>query len=344
MKPTDFARLLTRYLGQYLPAQRNLSRETIQSYRDTFKLLLRFCHTERGWPAEQVTLAHLDRPCLEAFLDWIEGTRHCSIATRNQRLAALHAFFRWVAYEEPNQIATTQRILGIPRKKSPKPLVPYLTRKTIQKLLAQPDQATLQGRRDAVLLSLLYDSGARVQELVDLLVRDVRLEEPCVLTLTGKGSKRRTVPLMTPTAHLVTAYLAERHLQGSAYADHPLFYNRQRQKLTRWGVTYILKKYIARMENNSEVELPTVISPHVLRHSKAVHLLQSGVNLIYIRDFLGHSDVTTTEIYARVDTEARRRALEATRIPGEIPELTSWTEDSDLVNWLHQLCTPPIKP
>ena len=344
MKSTDFARLLTRYLGQYLPGQRNLSRETIQSYRDTFKLLLRFCQAERGWPAEGVTLAHLDLACLEAFLDWLETVRHCSITTRNQRLAALHAFFRWVAYEDPAQLVMTQRVLAIPRKKGPEVLVPYLTQEAVQRLLAQPSQSNPQGRRDTVLLSLLYDTGARVQELVDLRIRDIRLEAPSVVTLTGKGSKRRTVPLMTPTAKLVHTYLAERHLDGSAYADHPLFFNPQRQKLTRWGVTYVLHKYVNMAQSSADVEFPPRISPHVLRHSKAVHLLQSGVNLIYIRDFLGHSDVTTTEIYARVDAETRRLALEATRIPGVIPEHPSWAEDADLLQWLKQLCRSTEMP
>lgn len=123
MKPTNFAYLLTRYLGQYLPGQRNLSGQTIASYRDTFKLLLRFCQTEQGWAAEQITLAHLDRLCLEGFLEWLESTRHCRVATRNQRLAALRAFFRWVSYEAPEQLESTQRILGIPWKKTPRPMM-----------------------------------------------------------------------------------------------------------------------------------------------------------------------------------------------------------------------------
>ena len=231
MKSTDFARLLTRYLGQYLPGQRNLSHETIQSYRDTFKLLLRFCQTERGWPAETVTIAHLNPVCLEAFLHWLKMTHWCGIATRNQRLAALHAFFRWVSYEDPAQLATTQRVLAISRKKTPETLVPYLSQEATRHLLAQPSGDTMQGRRDAVLLSLLYDSGARVQELVDLRVGDVRLATPSVVTLTGKGSKRRTVPLMTPTTQWVNTYLSERHLQGSAHADHPLFFNSRRELL-----------------------------------------------------------------------------------------------------------------
>ncbi len=284
MKPTDFAVLLRRYLGQYLPAQRNLSLQTIQSYRDTFKLLLRYCQTERGLSAEQVTLAHLDRACCTAFLDWLETTRHCSTATRNQRLAALRAFFRWVSYEAPEQLAVTQQILGVPWKKAPTTPVAYLTRDALQCLLAQPDLSTPNGRRDAVLLTVLYDTGARVQEVIDLVVADLRLISPAVVTLTGKGSKRRAVPLMVPTAKLLAAYLDEWHLQRTKEADHPLFWNHQRRKLTRWGVTYILQKYVAQVQITSTVGFPSTITPHVLRHTKAMHLLEAGVNLIYIRD------------------------------------------------------------
>ncbi|WP_052300645.1 tyrosine-type recombinase/integrase [Kyrpidia tusciae] len=187
MRPTDFALLLTRYLSQHLPAQRNLSRQTIQSYRDTFKLLLRFCQAERGWVPENITLAQIDRACIEAFLDWIETVRHCTVATRNQRLAALKSFFRWVSYEAPEHLESTQRVLGIPWKKTGQPKMMYLTANAVQALLAQPDRTTPAGRRDATLLALLYDTGARVQELVDLRVRDVRIESPAVVTLTGKA-------------------------------------------------------------------------------------------------------------------------------------------------------------
>ena len=340
MKPTDFAVLLRRYLGQYLPAQRNDRPQTIQSYRDPFKLLLRFCHTERGWPAEQVTLAHLDPACCAAFLDWLETTRHCSIATRNQRLAALRAFFRWVSYEAPEHIAVAQQILGLPWKKGPTAPVAYLTGEALERLLAQPDRATRDGRRDAVLLTVLYDTGARVQEVIDLVVGDIRLAPPAVVTLTGKGAKRRTVPLMAPTVTLLAAYVDARHLQRPDRSDHPLFWNRQGQKLTRWGVTYILQQYVTQARADAVVEFPATVTPHVLRHSKAMHLLEAGVNLIDIRDLLGHADVTTTEIYARANAEMRRQALEAARIPGVETPTLSWTEQTDLLQWLQQLCAP----
>lgn len=337
MRPTDFAVLLTRYLSQHLPAQRNVSRQTVQSYRDTFKLLLRFCQAEYGWLPENITLAQIDRSCIESFLDWIQTARNCSASTRNQRLAALKSFFRWISYEAPEHLAGTQRVLGIAWKKTGQPEMVYLTANAVQALFAQPDLTTSAGRRDATLLALLYDTGARVQELVDLRVRDVRTESPAVVTLTGKGRKKRSVPLMTATTGLVAAYLEEKHLTQAEFMDHPLFYNRQRQALTRWGVTYVLQKYVEQAKVQVPSAFPEVVSPHVLRHSKAMHLLQAGVNLIYIRDLLGHSDVTTTEIYARADAEMKRRALESTRIPGVDIVPGTWTSDAGLMEWLTNL-------
>lgn len=343
MKPTDFAQLLTRYLSRYLPGQRNVSVHTVQSYRDTFTLLLRFCHERKGWHPDQITLRHLDRDCVEEFLDWLEHDRHCSVATRNQRLAALHAFFRYMQYEAPEQLEPCQRILGVPFKRSTRATVEHLTAEALQALLVQPDRTTADGRRDATLLTLLYDSGARVQELIDLLVRDIRIESPAIVALTGKGRKIRHVPLMSPTARLVADYLAERRLGQPDRLDHPVFFNRQRRKLTRAGVTYILTKYVKQARDRTAAPFPTRVTPHVLRHTKAMHLVQANVNLIYIRDLLGHRDVATTEIYARADAQRKREALEAVNpVPPGEPASSDWTDDPDLLQWLHHLCETPV--
>ena len=341
MKPTDFARLLTRYLGQYLPGQRNLSPHTIQSYRDTFTLLLRYGRDQRGWAPEAVTLAALDRAGVEGFLDWLEQDRRCRIATRNQRLAALHAFFRYVAVEAPEHLAARQRIGGLPFKRTPGPRVGYLTPPALQRLLAQPDRTTRDGRRAAVLLAVLYDTGARVQEVVDLTVRDCRLTPPAVVTLTGKGRKTRQVPLMAPTVALRQAYLAEWRLDTPGRPTAPLFFNRQRRPLTRAGVSYILAKYSTQAQARDPEGFPAQVTPHVLRHTKAMHLVQANVNLIYIRDLLGHTDVATTEIYARADAETKRAAL--TRAYGDAPAghpPGRWEDDANLMHWLRALCRP----
>jgi len=338
MKTTDFAKYLTDYLGIYLPGQRNLSSNTIASYRDTFKLLLLFCREEKGISPECLTLAHIDDDLVLAFMAWIETERKCSIVTRNQRLAAIHAFFRYVQAETPERLLMHQRILSIPLKKTGKPAISYLTAEALEAILNQPDRNTPAGRRDLLLLTVLYDSGARVQELMDLLVRDIRLTQPTTITLKGKGRKVRHVPLMSRTAVLLKAYLGERRLTTADKLDHPLFFNSRRQKLTRAGVSYLIDKYVKAVKAQNTILLPDKVSPHVFRHTKAMHLLQANVNLVYIRDFLGHASVTTSEIYARADAQMKRLALEQAYSPIVIDDVPAWQDDQDLLNWLQKIC------
>ena len=262
--------------------------------------------------------------------------RHNQVATRNQRLACIHAFYRYLQGEDPTGLWLYQKILAIPMKRTPRPAIPHLTPEALRCILAQPNRATRNGRRDATLLAVLYDTGARVQEIVDLQVRDIRLDPPPICTLTGNGNKTRSVPLMSPTAALLKQYLAEWRLGRNETKDFPVFFNRQRQKMTRAGMAFILNKYVVQARQIS-TGIPEHVTPHVLRHTKAMHLLQAGVNLIYIRDLLGHVDIATTEIYARADTELKRRALEnayPTLISDEFPD---WTEDDALLTWLTRL-------
>ena len=222
-------------------------------------------------------------------------------------------------------------------KKADKPPLMYLPLDTIKGLLEQPDRTTIQGKRDAVLLSLLYDTGARVQELVDLKVCDVTLNETVTIILTGKGGKSRIVPVMKPTGELLKQYMEGSGLTSPVYGRNPLFTNRGNKPLTRAGVTYILKKYAAQAQAMGVKDISDEITPHWLRHSKAMHLLQSGVNLVYIRDLLGHSDISTTEIYARADEKMKRKALmEAYNSPTS-DELPTWKKDKDLLDWLKSL-------
>ena len=264
--------------------------------------------------------------------------RGCSASTRNNRLAAIHAFYTWLQYETPHSLERCQEILSIPYKKAQKKVMSYLTLDEIQALLTQPNANTPSGRRDLTMLSLLYDTGARVQELADLKLSDVRLSSPTVIRLTGKGGKARLVPIMAPTEKLLRAYLEEHDSNYSAHGGYPLFCNRAGKKLTRAGITYILNKYVRQAQTLGCISSQTVVSPHVLRHSKAMHLLQSGVNLVYIRDLLGHADVSTTEIYARADERFKREALMlAYPSPTPEPETTAWNKNTDLMDWLKNL-------
>jgi site-specific recombinase XerD len=336
MRPTDFAIRLTQFLGEYLPAQRAVSPNTIKAYRDVFTLFLRYCRDQRGLAPENLSLALIDAPLLLAFLSYLKSERNCCARTRNHRLSALHAFFRFLQIEEPDRIAQCQRCLAIPFQRSPRPTVNYLPRKELAVVLSRPDLTTTRGRRDAVLLTLLYDTGARVQELIDLSIRDLRLDSPAQIRLTGKGMKTRVVPLLSATVELLSEYMREHRLNRNERLDAPLFFNRCGLRLSRSGVRYILSKYVGQARG----DIPSItakISPHTLRHSKAMHLLQSGNPATIIQAILGHSDIRTTDIYARADLEMKRRALEKAASKEPSTTLPSWREDKSLMAWLRSL-------
>lgn len=336
MKPTDFAKALSHYLSIYLSGQRNVSPNTIRSYRDTFKLFLMYCKQGCGLTIEHLCLQRIDEPLIVDFLSWLEQDRKNSIATRNQRLACIHGFCRYMQIEDPVGLLSYQKILSIPMKKTPKPTVHYLTPDALKLILAQPDLSKASGRRDLTMLSTLYDTGARVQELVDLSVRDVRLDHPPILTLTGKGRKTRQVPLMSNMESLLRQYMTETHLLQNGMQDRPLFVNRQNGKLTPKGIAFILNKYTSRAKALSSI-IPDNITPHVFRHTRAMNLLQAGINLIYIRDLLGHVDISTTEIYARADTELKRKVLEKAYPDLIATDLPQWDQDENLLAWLSSL-------
>jgi site-specific recombinase XerD len=228
-------------------------------------------------------------------------------------------------------------MLSIPMKKTIKVSAEYISLEAMRVLLEKPDKTSREGRRDRVLLSLLYDSGARVQELADIRVGDIRIDSPSTIRLSGKGNKRRIVPLMKPMSELLNQYLRENDLTEPYTFDYPLFCNPSKKKLTRAGIAYVVKKYANEAIKEAPGMFPDKFSPHCFRHSKAIHLLQSGVNLVYIRDFLGHVDIRTTEIYARIDSEMKRKALEKNAyniVSAKVPE---WQSDKELMNWLKNL-------
>jgi site-specific recombinase XerD len=332
---TDFAVALRRFLTSHLAGLRGCSPNTIASYRDTFKLLIAWFRDERSVPPGRLTLDHIDANAVTAFLSHLQEGRHNSVSTRNQRLAAISSFSTWMQTEDPARMACWQDISAIPVKKQDQPDIGHLTVEQARRLLAQPDRSTRQGRRDATLLATLYDTGARVSELAGLAVRDIRLEKPAMASLTGKGRKTRHVPLTGNTITLLAAYLAEHRLDQPGRDDHPVFYGQHRDGLTRGGIAWIIRKY------QDQIGDPPLagasISPHVLRHSKAMHLYEAGVPLPYIRDILGHVDLSTTEIYARASTEAKRKALEAAYQGIVTSDLPEWNQDPGLLDWLADL-------
>jgi integrase/recombinase XerD len=329
----DLAPLLTAFFVRHLPSERNVSAHTTAAYRDTFKLLLRFLAETTRHSADTLHVEDLTPERLLGFLATLEATRRNSIRTRNARLAAIHCFFRYVLDADPALAALCQHILAIPLKKTSHAVLPYLSDTELAHLLAQIDRSNLSGERDYLLVALLYDTGARIQELLDLTPRDFRFEAPPFVRLRGKGRRERLCPLLTQTARLVRRFLSTTGRRADE--DTPLIQNRRGQRLTRHGARYLLQKYVQR----ARVSLPQLdrvrVSPHTLRHTKAMHLLQSGVPLITIKDILGHADVKSTEIYVQIDLKMKRDALNRAGTPTRSAKRRRMS--NDLLTWLESL-------
>ncbi len=330
----EFQYYVTRFLTDHMAGQRNLSHNTISSYAHTFRLFLRFFSEEMHVRADRISLDRLTRDNVMGFLCWLENARGVSAASRNIRLAGIHSFVKFVQCEDPARLHEYQRILSIKSKKHQSREVPYLTVGQARAIIEAPDSSTRQGFRDKVLLTVLYDSAARVDELIHMRLPDVRLSAPALVTIKGKGDKVRSVPLMGNTVDLLRKYVDENGLASRQYSDQEfLFTNRSNNHLTRAGVAYLINKYVA-IANSQGANITIGVHAHTFRHSKAVHLLEAGVELIYIRDILGHSSVTTTEIYARVCNARKREAIERAYkdISGENKD--DWSGNKDLMSWL----------
>lgn len=337
MNPTCFARYMSKYLTEYLPGIQGVSYNTIASKRDAYILLLKYLDDTQNIKAEDVDIPLLSRETIIKYLEWLEKSRGSSVSTRNIRLAAIKSLFSYIQTQTPDYIYQCQQILSIPRKKEPGHTLEYLTVEGIKSVLNAVETSSRTGLRDLTLLSLMYDSAARVQEIADLSVNDFRAEKPSTLRLTGKGSKTRIVPLMSTTSDLMSKYISIYHPSYRGEYNVPLFSNRKKEKLTRAGIAYILKKYIKIAREKQPDLIPETVSPHGLRHSKSMHMLQAGVPLIYIRDFLGHSEISTTEIYARCDSEQKRKAIENTCPSITKSETPMWQKDTSLLGWLQSL-------
>jgi len=338
--PPDLAgRWLTRLLTDHLAGERAASAMTVTSYRDAIKLLLTYFKEVERISPEKLRLADIDRPRVLRFLDWLQTERCCSEATRNQRLAVIKSFCRYTAVEQPDHLDQVTQILAIRQKNTPAPDLEHLTGDEIKVLLAEPGTASARAIRDTALLALAYDTAARVQELCDLNVADIRRSNPITATIRGKGSKTRYVPVMDPTARLLADYLQRRDQHPGLGPDaDPLFYGPNHSRLTRSGVAKLLARHVRAVRARDPGWGPGLqVTPHTLRRSRAMHLIQARVNLIYIRDLLGHADVSTTEIYARADAETKRKAIENAYEPLTPDALPDWTTDTSLIGWLDSL-------
>lgn len=334
MKINHFQQLLSSYFLKYIPERTDYSDNTIKSYRDTFILLFQYQEEYLNKSVAKMSLDMLSKEYLENFLVWLECEKQYSESSINQRLSALHAFFKYIQMENPEYIELCASILGIKTRKVPIIPMNYLSVEAIKFLFSLHDSSTTEGRRDMAILVLLYDSGARVQEIADLTFGDIRNVKPATVKLTGKGNKRRIIPLMPQTLDILNVYMNDCKRKKGIQPTHPLFFNKKFEKLTRAGIAYILDKYVKEARRFCPELFLGKISPHTLRHSKAMHLLEGGVNLIYIRDFLGHTSVITTEIYAKSNPEIKRKAIENAS-PNVLPaEKYSAKEKEEMIEWL----------
>jgi integrase/recombinase XerD len=336
MKRSDslLATALHRFFTDHLPGQRAMSPHTLHSYRDSFKLLLQFVAGKKRDPS-QLTMQQLTHEQVLAFLQHLETKRRNRVSTRNVRLSAIHSFFRYVGANHPECLAQARRILSIPFKRTTLREIEHLEFAEIQSLLKGIDRSTLDGRRDHVLLSFMFNTGARVSEVVSVTACDLFLDLPASVRLQGKGRKERSCPLWPETARTLRSHLEE--CQIALHDRQYVFRNHRGQPLTRFGVRLILKKHVEAMAMRVPSLKRKRLHPHSMRHSTAVHLLRSGVDLITIANWLGHVSINTTNCYLTLDLETKREALNKTKpiIPkGKRP---TWRSDIDLIKWLESL-------
>jgi site-specific recombinase XerD len=287
--------------------QQNASVHTIAAYRDTFRLLFRYLRHRRHKEPSDVTIADLDSPTVLAFLNDLERHRSNTIRTRNARLAALRSFMKYAGACDPTALPIVQRVLAIPMKRFNRPLLGYLTREEITAIVQAPNQQTWSGRRDRALLTLLYNTGIRVSEVVGLSRADAQLNRTCAVQVCGKGRKQRQIPLWKTTAALLTAWLKE----IEPGPQTPLFPNRHGRMMSRSGVERRLQQAVVAATEHCPSLRDRRVSPHTLRHTTAMHLLQAGVEMTVIALWLGHESPKTTHHYVEADLAMKQRALES---------------------------------
>ena len=310
-----FPQLVQDFFLRRLVEQQGVSTRTIESYRDAFELLFGFVEHRTGKPPSALCLADLDAPLVLDFLDHLETGRGNTARTRNARLAAIHCFMRYAAVRDPTSLPLTGRVLAIPAKRFDRPVLGYLTREQITAILAAPDRTTWSGHRDAVLLATTYNTGARVSEITGLRVRDVLLDRQSAVHLHGKGRKQRAIPLWKNTARDLRGWLN----RISPASDAPVFPNRTGAPMSRSGVRDRLERAVAIAEQQCPSLHGQRVSPHTLRHSTAMHLLQSGTDLAVIALWLGHSSPAVTHQYLEADLAAKEAVLRRLTDPGPTP-------------------------
>jgi len=335
--PTKLATALRAFFAQHLPLTRGLSPRTVLSYRDTFVLLLRFLAERHDRAIVDLDLKHLRPEDILVFLDHLETERKNSVATRNARLAAIHSFARFLATRDPEQVEESQRILAIPIKRGPARPVDYLEGNEIGAMLEAISPKRSDHLRDRALLLTLFNTGARVQEMLDIQASDLQLDRPSFVRLRGKGRKERLCPLWPETVASLRALLSA--LASSSADPVPVFRNHRGERMTRFGVRYLLRCYAEKARSAAPTLASKRVHPHTWRHSAAVHLLRAGVDLVSISHWLGHASIETTNRYAAIDLETKREALQKAGplAPASQSDMTAWRNDGSVLAWLEAL-------
>ncbi len=328
---TNFSALLQAFFTDRLMRQRQVSPETIASYRDAFCLLFRFVRQHLNKAPSVLEIENLDAPLIVAFLCWLENERGNCARTRNARLAAIHSFFKYAALRDPTHSWLIQRVLAIPGKRYDRVPVEYLTRTETEALLAAPDQATWAGRRDRTLMLLTVQAGLRVSELVGLDCQDIVLGSGAHVRCKGKGRKERCTPLRKETIEALHAWLPER----DGCPSDPLFPNARGGRLSRDGVEYLLRKHVLTAVQDCPSLKNKRLSPHALRHTAAMDLLQHGVDRSVIALWLGHETLETVDVYVHANLQMKEQALAKTA-PLDVP-LGRYRPDDQLLAFLKSL-------
>jgi integrase/recombinase XerD len=326
---------IRRFLLEHLVVERNLAHNTQKSYRDTLRMLLPVIARQAHRRIDGLRVKDLSAARIRSFLQDLEETRGCGIATRNQRLAAIHSLARFIGVRSPEHLEWYGELQQIMSKKVARPLVTYLEKDEMDALLAAPDRSTTQGRRDRAVLLFLYNTGARADEAAHVQIVDLDLgttpdRDLSSVLIRGKGNKPRRCPLWTKTVNEL------RHLIDNRDTSEHVFVNRRGQPLTRFGIHTLVERHAAKVA----MKLPSIakkqVSPHSIRHTTATHLLRSGVDINTIRAWLGHVSLTTTNVYAEVDLEMKAKALANCQIVDDKPK-KPWREDQGLMAFLKKL-------
>ncbi len=326
--------LIQTFFTDHLATHKGVSQNTIKAYRDVVKLFVSHAASVKSKKITALSPNDMTVDIVLSFLKEIEQGRKNSATTRNHRLAALRTLFSYLAMEDPLHLGHYQKIMLVPFKRSPRPLMGYLDVDEIHAILNSVNRKTQSGRRDYVLLYLLYNTGARVQEICDLKVGSLRLENPPLVTIHGKGRKTRQVPIWSDTKKILYEYLTE----NGFLDDENLFLNRNGTPIGRFGVRYIVQKYVRAAAKNCKKLDSKIVGPHTFRHSTAMHLLQSGVDLSVIKSWLGHVDISTTHGYVEIDMNMKRRALEKVGVDGKGQGLGRFIKQNhDMIGWLEAL-------